>query len=288
MPKPIPHQQGDQSWLEWRRGKITASMAGPILGLCNYTTPLQLYNQILECKEIEDNHFIRHGREAEPEAREWLNNCTGNAYTPACYESSEIPWMAASLDGWDENSEIKGAEIKCPKKRFEQFALLDEIPPAHYAQMQHQLHVMEVEKWYYLVYSKEDQDGIIITVKRDDAFIEKMIEAEKAFYRRVLAFDPPDPIDGRDIEILDDPETREAEEGYMMACNEVQQAEMKKERYRQQLLGKANGKSVRTNLLKITKVISKGRIDYGAIEELKAIDLEKYRKPNSTSWRISC
>lgn len=288
MPKLVDiGPQGGEKWLDWRRTKITASNAGVILGLCPYKTPLQLYNQILEGTEEPDNHFMRHGRETEPEAREWTRVQTGDLYEPGCFESTDYPWMAASLDGWNPKAFIKLVEFKCPKKRIEQFALLTEIPPTHYAQMQHQLAVMETDKCYYVTYSKEDSDGVIITVKRDDAFIEKMIVAEKAFYKRILAFDPPDPIDGSDIEVLDDPEAQEALDRYKTWCKEIEVLEALKLGERNFLIDKASGKSVRIGDSKITKVITKGRIDYGAIEALKEIDLEPYRKPNSTSWRIS-
>lgn len=290
MPKIINHIQGSDLWLAWRRTKITASMAGPIMSLSDYMTPLQLYNQILEGSEEPDNHFMAHGRNTEDEARQWANErlCRDSTtYIPLCAESTTYTWMGASLDGWNENAEVKGMEIKSPKKRIEQFALLDTITPSHFAQIQHQISVMDVEKWYYVTYSKESQDGVIITVKRDDLFIKKMIEAENAFRLRLVNFDPPDPIDGRDIETLDDPALYKEIEEYVSIHKQFKHFEKLEKELKTKVLAKIEAKSVFVGNFKIMKSIKQGRVDYESIPCLQGYDLDQHRKPNQVSWRIS-
>ncbi len=280
-------EQGSPEWLFWRRNKITASTAAAIMGLDTWTTPLMLYNRILSAEEIPDNEFMKHGRETEAEARGWLATQTGKAYIPICMESIEYPWMACSLDGWREHLDPPAIEIKCPMKTIEQFAKLDEIPVYHFCQLQHQMAVSGIDRMYYLTYSKVSQDGIIITINRDDIFIKKLIETEKTFYDRLGSFEPPDPIDGRDIFVLDDPEAVMQADRYSQICKEIEVLEVLKEGSRRYLIDKAAGRSVKVQDLKITKVIRKGNVDYSSIPALQNLDLEPYRKKSMESWRVS-
>ena len=278
--------QGSPEWHVWRRTKITASMAGIIMGLSPFETPLALYNKILSGEEIPDNHHMRRGRETEPEARLWATERTGNLYEPVCAESIETPWMGCSLDGWCEFAETKAVEIKCPDKSVEQFALLDEIPATHLAQMQHQMYVMGLDKMYYITYSKYSQDGVIITVNRDDLFIQKMIDALNAFRLRLINFDPPEPTDKDYIQIVD-PEAIELAKNYDSICLTLKNLEYQKEEARKALIAKTGDKNCNIGNLRMTKTFSKGRVDYDKIEILKDMDLSPYRKPPIVSWRIS-
>lgn len=285
--KIVQISQNSPEWLQWRRSKITASNAAAIMGLDPYTTPLQLYNRILSGEEVPDNHFMKHGRESEAEARGWLAMQTGKAYIPVCMESVQYPWMGCSLDGWREHYDPPACEIKCPMKTIEQFAMLDEIPVPHFAQMQHQMCVAGIDKMYYVTYSKQSQKGLILTIKRDDLFIKKLLEAEKAFWDRLGSFEPPDPIDGRDIFVLDDPEAAEMAKTYFQLNVQKLAAEAKMDEIKKTLISKAGDKSVKIGDARLTKIIRKGTVDYSAIPELKDVPLDNYRKPAITSWRFS-
>jgi putative phage-type endonuclease len=283
----IDLQQGSTEWLAWRRGKITASMAATILGVSPCETRLQLYNKILSGEETPDNEAMAHGRNTEPEARGWLIDRTGTPYSPVCIESTRYPWMAASLDGWNAYTDKPIVEIKCPMKRYAVIQDMCEVPAHYYPQLQHQLAVAGAEQMYFLTYSKSDQEGVIMTVKRDDLFIEKLIIAEESFYRRLVSFDPPDPIDGRDLVEINDPETKEWALYYADLCHDIEMLEKKKDECRKKLLERTDGRSIRIGDMKITKVIRKGNISYGDIPELQGVDLDAYRKPNITTWRFS-
>lgn len=290
MPSPykiVNYQQGSIDWLTWRRSKITASMSAIILGLSPWETPLQLFNKILSGEETPDNERMAHGRETENEARSWAIHQTGIGYVPVCMESIEIPWMACSLDGWNSNTEVKAIEIKCPMKSVEQLNSMMDIPANYFCQMQHQMYVSGAEKMYYITYSKSSQDGVIITVKRDDLFIEKMIPMLKTFYDRLAAFEPPDPIDGRDIFVLDDPEASNAISLYKTNKKIIDDLEKENESLRNLIIQKADGRSVKIRDTKVTKVLRRGNIDYSSIPSLQNINLEPYRKKPVESWRFS-
>ena len=56
---------------------------------------------------------------------------------------------------------------------------------------------------------------------------------------------------------------------------------------RESLIQLSNGRNSKGMGFTVSKVVVKGSIDYSLVEELKGVDLEKYRKPNIESWRVA-
>jgi putative phage-type endonuclease len=180
---------GSTQWLNWRRTKITASDASPILGTSPWKSISDLYIEKLFKIEKEDNSFMARGRYLEPIALEAFEEETGLVMFPAVVESETIEWMGASLDGLtiDQKAYV---EIKCSGRSDHNFVIENKEPPHKYvAQIQHQLACTGLEKCYY--YSFDGTAGIILEVPRDDDFIEKMIEKEFEFWNCLRTFTPP-------------------------------------------------------------------------------------------------
>ena len=55
---------------------------------------------------------------------------------------------------------------------------------------------------------------------------------------------------------------------------------------KKKMLDLSKERSCHGNGIRLSKVEKKGFIDYDAIPELKEVDLEKYRKPSTTYWKI--
>lgn len=122
-----------------------------------------------------------HGRKTEPVAREWYSMETGELCAPVCGVHSEIPYLAASLDGW--TGEF-GVEIKCPTEP-QQHRLVKEgrVPEQYYAQVQHNLFVTGAAKLDFVSFYKGE--GIILPVTADDTFLPQLRRAEDAFWQWV-------------------------------------------------------------------------------------------------------
>ena len=56
---------------------------------------------------------------------------------------------------------------------------------------------------------------------------------------------------------------------------------------RKALIGLAEGHNVKGGGIIIEKIIRRGNIDYGMIPELSSLDLEKFRKPSTESYRFT-
>src|ERR1043165_6024764 len=138
--KIIPVKQGTPEWHEFRKDKIGASLASVIMGVCPWKTPLQLYN---EMKGIIDqaptSAFMERGIEMEAQARSQFEYLKGKTFPSIVVQDDHLPWMIASLDGWNEEEKCL-VEIKCPGMKAHQIALRGQVPDHYYPQLQHQMY----------------------------------------------------------------------------------------------------------------------------------------------------
>jgi len=59
-----------------------------------------------------------------------------------------------------------------------------------------------------------------------------------------------------------------------------------KEVIRKQLIALAADENCRGNGIRLQKTVTKGRVEYGDIPELKGVNLDPYRKEQTISWRV--
>ena len=176
--------QGSQSWLQWRRSKITATDAGIILGLNNFKNMHQLWQEKMGFIDPEpENESMKRGQLLEPIARAQLSAQLGINFQPVVIESDDYPWMGASLDGI-EQEKCCICEIKCMKLHKHLKVSRETLDPCHYAQMQHQLACSGYDSCIYQSWHDNEtiEQSIYFKVFRDDEYIKNMIEKEKQFF----------------------------------------------------------------------------------------------------------
>lgn len=274
--------QGTPEWLELRKTKITATDAPIILGKSHWKTKIQLYHEKLNpIEELFIGPFMQRGLDLEPMARALFTIKTGIVVLPKVIVHD---WAMASLDGFNEEKRI-AVEIKCPGKKDHDIALSGKIPDHYYPQLQHQMWVCGIEKIFY--FSFDGLDGVIIEVKRDEEFISKMIEEEYRFYLCLLNKTQPEPAENDYVE-REDAFWQECALKWKNINAEIKKLEHELEEVKNQLIFLSDKTNTKGAGLSLCYVSRKGNIDYTAIPELKTIDLEKYRKPTTSSWRIMC
>lgn len=280
----IPILQGSQEWLSLRKNKISATDTAVIMGLNPWKTPLMLWEEKLGLREpTQLTDKMKEGSLMEEQARNFLNEkCSWN-FKPAVIVSKIYPFMMASLDGMDEKRN-KIVEIKCGLKSHEQ-ALKGEIPEYYYAQCQKQLFIFGSDDNSYFSF-RDENDNYCMTVRRDDAFIEKMIEAEKAFYSNMMDFTPPHATD-KDFVERTDVDWFDACDNYSHAKHMREKYEEEENEHRKVLIRLADGQSCQGAGIRVSKGLRKGNVDYGRIEILKDVNLDDYRKPATQFYRIS-
>lgn len=183
--KLINLKQRSKEWLQWRSNKICASDAPVLMGHSPFKTIDQLYIEKTKCFESAPNAWMLRGIELESMALLEFEKETDLIMFPCVGVHDEIDWMAASFDGMTIEGDAL-VEVKCPGKKDHDLALQKKVPHKYKAQLQHQMHVAGIEFAYY--FSFDGEKGIIIEVKRDQYFIDIMLEKEFAFWQSLQAF----------------------------------------------------------------------------------------------------
>ena len=275
-------EQGTSEWHALRKTKITATDACAIMRVSPWKTRMQLYEEkISDSVSSYTNTAMQRGLDLEPIARDlfWLKTAIDMQPKVVIKE-----WAMASLDGISACGRYI-LEIKCPGEVDHEIALNRKIPDHYYPQLQHQMYVCDVHFAYY--FSFKDGDGVIVEVPRDDEYIEKMLIEEKKFYECLVNKTAPAPESGDYIE-RDDTLWNQCASQYKNLVCEIEQMEKQKEELRKQLVFLSGESNTKGGGISLCQIQRKGNIDYLKIPELKGLDLEKYRKPPTNNWRVTC
>ncbi|NGX36901.1 MAG: hypothetical protein K1000chlam2_00046 [Chlamydiae bacterium] len=271
-----------QDFVKSRKNYLGASDAPVIMGVSPWSTPYQLWQDKLDLGPVkDDNYAMKRGRDLEPIARSAYMAVTGNLVEPKQLFHPNIPYMMANFDGVSEDLTV-AVEIKCPGKEDHDLAKDGMVPVKYFPQLQHQLAVIGINKVDYFSY--RDDDVALVTVERDDEYIEKLYRVAEKFWDCVESLTAP-PLVEKDYVEHSDEAWIEASSEWSHINEEMNMLKDKEKLLREILINHAAGSNSRGNGVKVQKVVRKGTID---MEELsKQTDVEKFRKPHVTSWRIS-
>ena len=186
-----------KEWLVARQTGIGGSDASAILGFNPWKSPFQLYvDKTSEYVEEIDNEAIHWGNVLEDVVAEEFTRRTGIKVRRrnVMFRHKEHDFMMANIDR-DVVGEQALLECKTTNAFNADMWEGEQIPPAYMCQLQHYMAVLDYEKAYIAVLIG-GQKFVWKEIKRDDEFIELMIQAEKDFWENnVLAGVPPE-IDG--------------------------------------------------------------------------------------------
>lgn len=272
-------QQGSPEWLEFRRTRIGASDANTIMGMSPKFKPIDLWKektQRIEPRKKTDR--MQRGIDLEPIARFAFELEMGACFPAAVALSSEYDWMMASLDGLSQDRK-SALEIKCPGEKDLQCALDGEVPEKYIYQLQHQMYVLELDKIYY--FSFDGKSGKVLEVYANKALQSKMIEKELEFYTHLTLDTEPN-----DYPLITSQDWIDVSAKWLDVRTQIERLEKEEQNYRETLITMANQADAQGGGIRLRKTTRQGNVDYSKIPELKGIDVEKYRKPETTSFRI--
>ena len=196
MAKVLTVDMSRQEWLKQRQSGIGGSDASAILGFNPWKSPFELYiDKTSDTVQEIDNEAIHWGNVLEDVVAEEFTRRTGKRVRRRnqMFRHKEYDWMIANID-----RDVVGerALLECKTTNaFNADAWEDEIPWAYMCQLQHYMAVLDYEKAYIAVLIG-GQKFLWKEEKRDDEFIELMIQHEKDFWENhVLAGVAPE-IDG--------------------------------------------------------------------------------------------
>lgn len=272
-------EQGSSEWLALRKTKITATDANVIMKASPWNSPSELYKEKIGEKEpIRPNKRMLDGLTLEPIARDLFNLKTGFKMKPTVMVKD---WMMASLDGFDSGTG-NILEIKCPGEKDHSIAISGKVPDHYYAQLQHQMYITDTGMAYY--FSFDGIDGVTVEVKRDSAYIEKMLEEERKFYECLQNKVPPESTEYKE---RNDDKWRKLAIQWKSVTQCIRDLEKEEEFIRKELIDLSGDENCKGAGISLCRFQRKGNVDYSKILELKNVDLEPYRKPETISWRIN-
>lgn len=274
-------EQGSADWLALRRKCIGASDMPIIMGISPFTTRYQLWKDKLGIEEIQINQNMQYGKDNEENARNsfCIEHNIDVAPKVCLHENG---WALASLDGLNVDGNL-ACELKCAGPVAHKLASQGKIPDYYIPQLQWQMYVTGLNKIYY--YSWSHFTSYTIVEFRNDDYIGDLVREAERFLKLIREEDPPELCD-KDYTERDDPQWIEKASEWFSVHSRIKMLETKEEQLRKDLINLAGEVNTMGGGIKLRKIPRKGNVEYKTIPELNGIDLDKYRKPTTITWRI--
>ncbi len=284
MPRIERLHQNTPQWHRWRMQGIGASDAPVVMGDAPFRTRRSLWSvKTGLARESAVGPAARRGRALEQAARSAYERHTGIPMEPLCMVHDRLEWMRASLDGLSFDGST-ALEIKCPWRDRDLDALRAGRIPTHYhAQVQHELEVSGAEELHY--WSFDGRAGTLVRVRPDRDYVARLLDAEAAFWLRVLEKRWPE--DGDELDLSADLKWRRTALRYREVRLRLESAEFEEHKLRGMLKSMATATRTYGCGVEVLKSSRKGVVDYSAVPELRGVNLEPYRKPQVAVVKIN-
>lgn len=278
--KKLALKQNTPEWEEFRRMHIGASDAPTICGVNPFKTIYSLWKEKATGESGRVTPYMKRGLELEDLARSYAEDKLDIEFNPLCGLHSNIKYMMASFDGYNEDLKCI-LEIKCPGERVYEEVRKGEIPKSYIYQINHQLEVSGFDRGFLYVFN--GKEGIPFLINKDPVVVNEILEKENDFWLRIINFDPPE-----DTHVIrEDEEWNEIANNFLSTKKELERVEDRLKQLRQLLIEKCASVSTKGCGVTVTKYMTKGTVDYNKIPELKSIDLNPYRRPSKEAWRVA-
>lgn len=287
-------EQRSQEWFDARRGKITASSVGAVLGFAPYTTADDVLRRMVRQyhnapSEFEGNIATAWGEANEDTARGFYELTECVKVKPAGFVTHpKYAWLGASPDGYIGDDGL--VEIKCPfglrKAENPQFKSIND-QDHYYAQVQLQMHC--TGRLYCDFYQWTPHGDKLERVEYSEPYIKFMMPKLEAFYQLYLSeIDNPEHLEPLRKEINTQATALLIAE-YDEMCEAEDRAKERKSEIMEELQIASGGKDALVHGRKLTKVERVGSVSYAKVikDHAPDVDLEPYRGKPSVSWRLT-
>jgi len=281
-------EQLSPEWFASRKGRITASMVGAIIGVAPYMTRDGAMRRMVREREGAEPEFVgniatEYGVNNEAGALAEYTMETGNVVEAVGFVTRE-DWAGCSPDGLI--GADGGLEAKCPfgkRKGGDLKPLVDQ--PHYYAQVQFSLWVTGRAWWDFYQWSPGQSK--LERVTQDQDWVDENLPKLRQFYAEYLAEPADQHIMPKRVEI-DTMEAARIVAEYDQLAEAIENAESRRKELLAemvQIAGEKDAVFAGRNLTRINKI---GSILYAkAIKELMPkADLEKWRGVPSSYWVV--
>ncbi|EOA6156192.1 lambda-exonuclease family protein [Campylobacter coli] len=274
--KIIDLEQGSVEWLNFRKGKITASIVASCIGEKGFFLSKEKAKELIQgVYEPYVSEAMKKGREYEELIRAKMEFIIGKDITPIVIQSLENELFMASLDGIDNEKTIYEFKYSTNNKEYEQVLKFKKPSSKYYAQIQFQLFVGGFEKCVFAVLNEND-DLTYCMVKSDKEYQDFMLRKIDEFIKDYLVNQK------NDYKELEDTKAKNLTIEIIRLENTIKPIKEKLESLKKELIALANGEKARCLDITIYPQ-SRTTIDYKGFLEQKNITVPKEFYKESTS-----
>lgn len=277
-------KQGSPEWHAFRSGGIGGSEIATVIGVNPYETAYKLWQYktgLKEAPDISENYAVKRGQTLEPKARELVNAQLNKNFVPCIFQSDTVNYMKYSSDGYDEETN-ELLEIKCLGDKNHTIVCETNQPLDYYMpQLQWALMITGATCIYFVSYCPTFPQPLKIIQVAHDLPMQDMLKIESAKFWQMVETKTPPELTDKDFLDVSCEEFGKLADQYRQANAEIKLAESKLEKLKAEIKKFSAGRNIIGNGLKVFTSLRKGNVDYSKIEQLKEIDLEKYRKAPS-------
>lgn len=274
--KIIELEQGSKEWLEFRKGKITASIVASCIGEKGAFLSKEKAKELIQgLFEPYTNKAMQKGREHEELIRAKMEFIIGKDITPIVIQSLENELFMASLDGIDDEKTIYEFKYSTNNEEYEQVLKFKKPSPKYYAQVQFQLFVGGFEKCVFAVLNEND-DLTYCVVKSDKEYQDFMLRKIDEFIKDYLVNQKSD------YKELDDAHTKELALEIIRLESTMKPIKEKLEALKKEFIELANGEKVKCLDISVYPQ-NKTTIDYKGFLDFTKLEIPKEYIKQSTS-----
>lgn len=281
-------EQRSSEWFSARKGRVTGSIVGGLLGLAPYMSKEDAFRALVRSvhglpDEFKGNIATDYGQNNEDGARVEYELETGNTVSPASFVPFDT-WLGASPDGYIDDDGL--IEIKCPfglrKDTRPKFKSIDD--QAHYyAQIQIQLYVTH-RQWCDF-YQWAPGGTKLERVWRDYDWLSENLPVLRGMYDDAVKADADD-YDGEKRVVVDTPEAVRLVNEYDELSEAIENATARKKELLAEMVRIGSEKNAIIAGRNLTLVKRSGSVSYAKALAFYApdADLERFRGKPSEGW----
>lgn len=291
-------KQRSELWFAIRKGRVTGSAVGAILGMSPFSGPGDVMRGMVRDyhgaeSEFSGNVATEYGTAHEPMALADYEMETGNT-VDECGFFTYKDWLGASPDGLMLiDGKLVLLEIKCPYgKRDDKKGGFKSIKDQqhYYAQMQLQMFATSAKSCHFYQWNRVGKSKLEIVDYNEQWIDENMPKLKKFHNKYMKDRELPEAqkhLDPRRAEI-DTLEAVQLMEEYTDLQDAIDRTVERKKEVLAKLVQIAKEKDSVINGRNLTKVVRKGSVSYAKVvkDHCADVDLESYRGKESISWVI--
>ncbi len=283
-------EQRTQEWHEARKGRVTGSIVGAILGQSPYMTRGDAMRSLVRAYHGAESEFvggphIDYGVTNEDEATEHFKLEAGlDVEKVGFYEYED--WAGASPDGLC--SDGNGLEVKCPwgKRNGGEFSSIKD-QPNYYSQMQMEMLATGWPGMWFFQWSPHNT--LIEFVEPDQQWLDDSLPRLRQFYAEFISeLDNPDHLAPKRVEV-NTQETKRLLDEYDQLKEAIDNATERRKEVQSLLVAACGERDAEAWGRKITKVEKEGSVSYAKVvkKHCPDVDLDAYRGKKSEYWKIT-